>query len=488
MKTLFIDTNVLLQCRDLKELAWQEIADGEDILMLISSPVQGEIDHLKHDGNTRRARRARKANSFIRQLILKEPARIILRESCRVEAARLPAMGKLQEHPLLDLSRTDDRIIAEAMRYRDCHQNENVALLTHDTQPLGTAKDCGLPVVVVPDSWLLEPEPDERDKKIVDLESRVRNLEHRTPDIKVSANDADDTPLKVVTINIQRYVTLSKEQVDEFVNTASSKYPVATSFEAREQNPSRTSTGSLAAALGGRWEYEPASAEKIESYRESYAVWQETVRRFFESLPSRLESPSRHFKLSLEITNQGAAPAEDLRLEFELAGGLVFASEIDAAPVSFPNPPKPPEGKWILRSYTLDALARHQPFSHDLTLPGLSAISGFRPTAPRDKYAFYWRTPKGAPSNRRACECDGFRHKVRPTILTLDIFAPPGQDLRGGQFTCGVTAKNLPEPVLYTLPIKITEQEEDTLSVARGFVASKRIFTLSITKNLEGSE
>jgi hypothetical protein len=65
MKVLFLDSNLFLQCRELHELPWNEIApDEKEILLAISRPVQREIDKLKHDGNDRRAKRARKANSL----------------------------------------------------------------------------------------------------------------------------------------------------------------------------------------------------------------------------------------------------------------------------------------------------------------------------------------------------------------------------------------------------------------------------------------
>ena len=74
-----------------------------------------------------------------------------------------------------DLSRSDDCIIAEALVYREDKPDQEVALLSHDTGLLGMAKDCGLAVQPVPDTWLRPPEPDERSRRIVQLEELTRH-------------------------------------------------------------------------------------------------------------------------------------------------------------------------------------------------------------------------------------------------------------------------------------------------------------------------
>ena len=73
----------------------------------------------------------------------------------------------------LDLSVADNRIVDEALSYAASNPGVDLVFLSHDTAPILTAKRHGLPVFVIPDGWLLPPEPDPRDKRIMELERKV---------------------------------------------------------------------------------------------------------------------------------------------------------------------------------------------------------------------------------------------------------------------------------------------------------------------------
>ncbi len=81
MKVFFLDTNIFLQCKDVDKLRWNEVAGNEDeILLLIPTPVEKEINNLKQDGNRRRSKRARIANSMMRDVLKANDAKLILKK------------------------------------------------------------------------------------------------------------------------------------------------------------------------------------------------------------------------------------------------------------------------------------------------------------------------------------------------------------------------------------------------------------------------
>ncbi|MBI5412108.1 hypothetical protein HZA43_02930 [Candidatus Peregrinibacteria bacterium] len=47
MKVLFLDTNIFLQCLDLKSIPWKDVLKEDELLLLIPHPVQEEIDRFK---------------------------------------------------------------------------------------------------------------------------------------------------------------------------------------------------------------------------------------------------------------------------------------------------------------------------------------------------------------------------------------------------------------------------------------------------------
>jgi predicted ribonuclease YlaK len=163
VKILFPDTNFFIQCREGSQLNWSKLfPDEQNIVLVIPKAVADEIDRQKQDGNTRRAKKARKANSFFREIILSEEGRVKIKDKKpTVEATFSPPDLESCSLPnFLDLGRNDDQIIAEILRYKATKPGQEPSLLTHDTNPLRTAKLCGLSFVVIPDEWLLEAEPD----------------------------------------------------------------------------------------------------------------------------------------------------------------------------------------------------------------------------------------------------------------------------------------------------------------------------------------
>lgn len=49
--TLFPDTNLFIQCRPIEEIDWAEFAGFERIDLVVTRPVQVEIDRQKSKGN-----------------------------------------------------------------------------------------------------------------------------------------------------------------------------------------------------------------------------------------------------------------------------------------------------------------------------------------------------------------------------------------------------------------------------------------------------
>jgi len=361
MIVYFVDTNLFLQCKDLKQLPWKDISQDRDIHLLVSRPVMEEIDRLKHDGNTRRAKRARKASSFLRKIAVSDSTEEIIRDSSPRVVLSISTYIEKKETKIeiLDLARADDRIINEALSYADNNPDKKVKLLTHDTNPLLTAKNCGLEYTVIPDDWLLDPEPDARDKRIIELEKKVKELEKSSPDIDVRVSHNNNQVPNLV-LDVTVYEEISEQKLDELAAEAQDRFPMKKSFKDPDPNKYLTPTAmleSMHSIAGIRWKYHPPSKSKIEEYQsEKYPGWIENVKNYFQELPIYLEAPERLVNISFVLTNSGVVPAENAVIEFRALGGILFKppksdkdDDIDEATTApeFPKPPTPPKGKWI---------------------------------------------------------------------------------------------------------------------------------------------
>jgi len=483
-KIIFIDTNVFIQCRDTEQLPWEELFGKEEhIILFIPRTVQEEIDRHKQEGNSRRAKRARKANSFIRKIILTEHTKIIIKnEKPLIEISFPPEVNSYCNLPnFLDLSRPDDRIIAEILRYKKEHPDHHVAILTHDTSPLLTAKRCGISYYIVPDSWLLPPEPDPRDKKILELENKIRELEKNYPIIQVTSADVNGREANKFSIEVFQYNQLTESEVDEIIKNIVQKNPMKTDFshmlveESRNQD-NNLKINVLSGVLGYKKRYIPPTSEEIEIYKKvKYPQWLEKVKKYIVSLVNKFQKLSCTFLLSVKISNNGNVPAENVIVIFNALGDIYFNlpsrdENQDKDTDDFPRPPKAPEGRWIVqRDSFFDSIERF----NQLIKPHIKTISPFKsdlliPNIPKqhDRNAFYWKDRKPTvPTKTWKFECDEFRHKIAPEIFEVEInFVPSKNENSKCAIECLISATNLPQPIKHYINFNVTYVKADTFA------------------------
>ncbi|MBH5372251.1 PIN domain-containing protein [Bradyrhizobium glycinis] len=195
---LFPDTNLFAQCRALDELDWARWGDADEIHLIVSRPVQAEIDRQKNKGSDRLARRAKATSSLFREIILStSDHKVVAGPSPTVKLFILNSLkpdSALKDQ--LDYEHNDDALVGIAHAFASKHSGKDVRVLTHDTGPMASAKMVGVAIAPIPDDWLLEPESTEKDKIIKALETKVKQLERSEPAIRIACIDVDQKPLK----------------------------------------------------------------------------------------------------------------------------------------------------------------------------------------------------------------------------------------------------------------------------------------------------
>ena len=69
---LFPDTNLFIQCHPLEKLDWSAWEKFDEVHLIVSRPVQREIDNQKNRGNDRVGKKARQAHSLFRDIVIGE--------------------------------------------------------------------------------------------------------------------------------------------------------------------------------------------------------------------------------------------------------------------------------------------------------------------------------------------------------------------------------------------------------------------------------
>jgi hypothetical protein len=239
---LIPDANLFLQCKAIKSLDWHEIADADEIVVYIGRTLQREIDALKSDGNQRRARRAREANSFFKALLRAPNRTMALRvASPSVAITFMPPLDpERSKPPSLDLAKPDDCNVEEALAFRAANPGFRTAILTHDTGPVLTATEFCLDHVDVPDRWLLEPEKDHRQKQIEDLNRQIKILQRQFPQTVVTAEDTNGETIQALTLKTIEYESPVPGQVESVVGDLRDRYPLQVDFGAPPQAVGRS--------------------------------------------------------------------------------------------------------------------------------------------------------------------------------------------------------------------------------------------------------
>jgi len=480
---------------------------GDDLLLLIPRSVQKEIDHLKQDGNSRRAKRARKASAFFRELLQFSDNTMTLREySPKVQISFSPPIpADKAASPFLDMSRSDDGILAELLVYAQEHHACRAALLTHDTNPRVTAKHLNLECLVIPDEWLMPPEQDERDKRISELERRLNHYERLAPVIDISVTDGDGRTISSAQLTIRIHPDLSSEQIEGLLAMARKRHPIATDFGEDTPDHPPPALGTLASIdilaryEGYEWKYQAPSKEAIDKYKEvEYPAWETELVSLFQKLAARLELPTRQATFAFIVDNKGSVPAENIVVEFGTCGGIFFEpsrgtskDKENLEEIALPAPPKPPNGAWVRKpratpfpsaqSLSIDlaaAMARKAqvnpvPFMRstlgrlsDYTVPRLPVMP-----PPRDRNVFYWKN--GNPSKHATkwtFECAEFRHQLHSESFSLPLFIGKKDTSDKGAIICTISARNLPEPVRLVVPFFIERIQNDTFGVAKALI------------------
>jgi len=432
------DSNVFLQCRPLEGLDWAGVTADTAVELKLVAQVYRELDRLKQGGNARRSKRARRWVERLRPIALGDTDEVVLRESGPRLSLRLAprlAPGALAGHAL-DLDVADERIVAEALAYAQA-SGEPLALLSDDGMPLRAAREMGLAAVAVPSTWQADPEPDESQRRVAELERQVAGLVRQTPKIEVRAavNLSGRTRLEGV---YDVWPELSPAFVEHVGARLRTVHP----------GPARP-TGIPALAL---------EAQGFDYGLANYEAWVKKIAQRLEASARLAYGFSNPFLAQLVFENTGSAGADDLVIDVHSRGDVRLV-EIDALAElreklseAFPAPPKP-RSLFGLAEMRETLLSPHPRFAMPPTVRLPRAVSEF---------AWNFESPAALSASCRG-ECTEFRHGLQPEVLEFGLRPPLNAegDVEGA-LQVRVSARNLGVTHETVVPVVLRCQIRDT--------------------------
>lgn len=305
---IVIDSQVVLEAKPLDQLPWKDLFEGS-ILLLVVRQVLTEIDSKKNDG--RLGKRARTFNKLLDGFIENREPSVVITEP-KVDVATLDNQT-IDWEALDGLERDngDDRIVAQSLSALVDRPDELV-LFSHDMRPREAAKTFGMKAVKLPESWLKDPERSPHDKRLVELEAKLKVLEANQPQLKVEIELILPEPW-----TYREVASPTAEQIDALLR------------EKLANAPQQLRPGPFGAGL----DYD-------HSYRDRLASWDENIRQDIPLMHKGLSKLYSQYRIRVKVENMGSISAENFSIEIR-SGNAVLHSIPYFVLVTGPPPPHP---------------------------------------------------------------------------------------------------------------------------------------------------
>lgn len=432
-----VDTSVLLQCEDLPQLRWADVTDAEEIELYLANTVIMEIDRHKGDGNERRARRARTLSSRISELLSNSHERLLLRETApRLSLLMAPVLDDADEQRILAHDLHDYRIVEEALLMAG-HLG-GIGLLTNDNLSLARASRKRLPTVRPPENWLLPPEPNKMEKRVAELERALKERGAPALAAELSAPDHDDWRFSRTLFGAP-----SNALVDGLCEI----------FTQQEMREAQRAVDQIQREF-----ISPVTLSRPEDRLVDVRDWRERVRDWLTMLPDHGHMASRLQQFTLRISNDGAGPAENVRVVISARWNAILAASTASLYYWNADEQYLADARRAAPHFAIPELPADDPL-------GLAEAANWRADvagrAPRERYLFH-RTSKDDPDHTAheiVFECDDFRHGGSEVYLHFAVFA--GGAHPTGHVRAVVTASNAGAPIIAECEFTSVEEEGD---------------------------
>ena len=482
---LFIDSNVLLECKALNELPWVELGNYDEFHLIVCRTVQREIDDHKSESRDRVQDRARKASSLFGKALENTQGYYLVRGQNPIVKMFLDTSSKPNETHTSHISKdkADDEIVAFCYGYAKEHPERIVRLLTDDTGPKITAKANILPYISVAEHWKLPPQSGKANREIIKLQKELQKYQRSEPQFKTRWIDTQGNAVKRFQGEYSVYQPLEDVDIDGLVQALKQRFPIASDF-----SQPRSIFSSSSIVLSSMYAHVPPTDDEIENYtNRQYPHWIEKCEDILRRLHHSLQQSQSLPHLCLTCQNDGSRPAEQVLVKISTMGNIyVFPrdnnrEDLEAqgteAEITLPQPPRPPRGQitfpWSFGAFSwpnpsFPASMSSSLFGRELILQDASVLHDTY----NDGDFFYSSGRPSKPVDNFSLECQLWRHATGHQKFCIEV--SPGQHpgLVKGAIECEIHATNLTQPIKEIIPVEITVQLVDIRPYANELIGN----------------
>ncbi len=482
----FPDTNLFIQCKRLDALDWSVFGDFDAIDLIVTRPVQKELDAHKGKGNARVASRSRAAASVLKEVFAAELGykEVRAHSPCVRLYVQPDHKPDLELADVLNYGEVDDQLVGVVSSFLKINPSSCVCLVTGDSGPLWSARAAEVPCMSIPDSWLLPPEEDTASKEIKRLTQELERYKKAEPEFSLRWLQ-HGAPVERIDVTVPCYEPLSFHELAELMQKIELRFPMAENFDDTEfqQNNAEFAKvnvdepqifGSLFGNLE-RTAYRPATEKEITDYKAAYAKWLQECEAFLKNLHFHLAANTAWPRVMVEIQNAGTKSANEALVTIAARGDFSIQplkrasadDEVIKSPRLCPAP-KAPKGEWsngfahLARAFATPSAFNMSPSYLDI------------PPMPKAREAdsFYYKESRPAsPVKQYSLECSLWRHQSDAELFELTLHPKLTPAEISGVVEINVLATNLSSAFTQRLPVKVNVQQGDLLERANVLVS-----------------
>lgn len=349
-------------------------------------------------------------------------------------------------------------------------------MLTGDNFAALAAAEFGLPARLIPDHWLKEPEKDDSARELARRDAEIARLKATEPMLEHRFVDADGNEIERLEATMERYQPVIPEEVDRLVARVAALAPMAGVTPvavAKIAQPRATGRGfDLSEISFPSLGMTPVTQADVEKYESDYREWLAGVRNKIAGFHGELNRSREWPRAIFCATNTGSRPVNDVLVEVETSGdfklsGYREGDDDDKRPersnwLTISLPPTPP--KPMPRAVGVMA---HNWLGRDSSVLSRPYLPTMLPQ--RNDDVFYWREGRSDPTKVLLLECKVWRHGRDEEEFSFRVRASDEGEVRG-LITARVNASNLSNRAERRLPMRITFENRDCLTMAESLV------------------
>lgn len=298
MKYLFLDTNIFIHYIGYEDIPWTELIHTKDeVSIVLASIIIREIDKHKDSSKGRVKTKARKISQKFKSILLNGLSSRTPLLYCK----ETPITE--EEKKIFDLSVNDDRFLLNVLH--STYNKEDVYVVSNDTDLLLKAKELGLNILSMDETYRSAEGPTDEEKELRKTKEELAKWKNRCSNPKIVFCDNDSE-----CIEFKQYQGCSVEDiVEERVQEEAKKFPEEDD-EATE-NKSYKEILPQQASLQLIWQHTQEEKAYYNKMRYKYL-------REFREKETLIIKRAMYFhafkKLKLKIVNKGTAQTGDLHI------------------------------------------------------------------------------------------------------------------------------------------------------------------------------